>query len=198
MKYLKLFESWIDNPKFYRKSHGDILGGSNEGEFQPTQRERMIGAPEINDDLVKKGFPDKKNCIHFMDQEAFDSFGKSMSNVWGDYLYQVMVDDKSIIAWSFLLNINDWYYKSVPYDNNSRRSSLIQDLEATTEYADLDYYDHYEEDRNYEVLPLMTEILIDKQIIGFGTIDDLKKSKNYGKYRLFAWTNDKVYLKNIK
>jgi hypothetical protein len=56
MKYLKLFEAWIENPKFYRKSHVDVLDGLEEGVFKPKER-RQIGAESINNDLVSRGFP---------------------------------------------------------------------------------------------------------------------------------------------
>ena len=37
--------------------------------------------------------------------------------------------------------------------------------------------------------------MLDFKAIGTGTIDDLKKSPHYGKYNLYVWTTDKVYLK---
>jgi hypothetical protein len=123
MKYLKLEE-----PIFLRRSHYDLLAGEIEGQYQPVQRVRMIGSPVINQSLVSRGFPDKENCIHFMDQKAYDSFGTDMTTLWGDILYDVKIDDSSKIAWTFLLNINDWYYKSNPYKNN-RNHVVIQDLE---------------------------------------------------------------------
>jgi hypothetical protein len=70
MKYLKLFEAWVEEPIFLRRSHYDLLAGEIEGQYQPVQRVRMIGSPVINQSLVSRGFPDKENCIHFMNRVA--------------------------------------------------------------------------------------------------------------------------------
>jgi hypothetical protein len=199
MKYLKLFEAWVEDQIFLRCSHYDLLAGEIKGEYQPVKRVRMIGSPVINQSLVKRDFPDKENCIHFMDQKAYDSFGTDMTTLWGDILYEVKIDDSSTIAWTFLLNINDWYYKSNPYKNN-RNHVVIQDLE------DLGYGEIVAPlDNNYKIKPNkikivdeMTDMLIKSGAIGTGNIQDLKMSKYYGKgIRFFAWTNNKVYLRKI-
>jgi hypothetical protein len=199
MKYLKLFEAWVEEPIFLRRSHYDLLNGESEGEYQPAQRVRMIGSPVINQSLVSRGFPDKENCIHFMDRVAYDSFGTSMTALWGDNLYEVKIDDSSKIAWTFLLNINDWYYKSNPYKNN-RNHVVIQDLEKLG-------YDEIVAplDNNFKIKPnkikivdKMTDLLISSGAIGTGTIQDLKSTKYFKDgIRFFAWTNHKVYLKKI-
>jgi hypothetical protein len=38
----------------------------------------MIGPKDINDSLIKLGFPDKRKCIHFMDSVAFDPSYKGL------------------------------------------------------------------------------------------------------------------------
>jgi len=201
LKHLKLFESWVNTPTFYRLSHYDLLNGNSNGEYQPTKRVRMIGPSIINDALVNKGFPDKTNCVHFMDEKAFNESGVTMVNIWGRNSYEVKIDDNSIIAWTFLLNINDWYLKSSSYRYYSDEK-IIKDLKisgydevetATDEYDDIDI-----ESTKIEQIESMTDLLVSNEVIGFGKIDDLKKSKYYNQYRLFAWTNDKVYLNKIK
>ena len=193
MRYLKLFESWVETPKFYRKSHVDVLDGLEEGEFQPVVR-KQIGPELVNDDLVSRGFPDKSKCVHFMSEEAYNEFGKDLSGVWGKLLYEVKIEDTTKIAWSFFLNINDWYYRSLPYDRNSN-SDIIRNFEKNTNILDFEPYDKWDE--NNEVIPLTTDALLSEKIIGFGTINDLKKSPHWGKYRYYCWTNNKVYLKRI-
>jgi hypothetical protein len=183
MKYLKLFEAWINEPKFFRFSHEDMLNGKSEGEITPTQRVRMIGPEEINTDLVNKGFPDKRNCIHFMSEDAIDPNKK---HLWGSNVFEIQVDDKSIIAWTFLLNINDWYYKGSDY-SRLHHEQLIKNLESK-EYHQYSVY-------NTEDISSMTNLLLEVEAIGFGTIEDLKKSPWYGKYKYYAWTNDTVYVK---
>jgi hypothetical protein len=174
MRYLKLFEAWVENPKFIRFSHDDLP----EGEFSRSSKRTMIGPEMVNDELIKRGFPDKKNCLHFMSVEAMDL---SMRNIWGKNVYEVKVDDSSIIGWTFLCNINDWYYKSKGYD---RKKLIVQELEKNG-YDDL-YLD--------EDVSKMTDILLEVGAIGFGTIEDLKKSPWYGQLIYYGWTTDKVLL----
>jgi hypothetical protein len=195
MKYLKkykLFEAWVENPKFYRKSHEDVLDGLEEGVFKPKER-RQIGSESINNDLVSRGFPDKSSCVHFMSEEAYKTFGKDMSYVWGNFLYEVNIDDSSIIAWSFHLNINDWYYRSNIYNYN-KETNLIKSLEKNTNILEFEpLKDRWDE--NDESVRYTTDALLSEKIIGFGTIKDLKNSPHWGKYRYYCWTNEEVYLK---
>jgi len=102
MKYLKsykLFESLIEDITFIRMSHTDMLDGREEGWYQPNQR-RMVGPDAFNDSLVKAGFPDKKNCVHFMSESSYDV---GYSYIYGKNLFQVVIDDKSKLGWSFVL-----------------------------------------------------------------------------------------------
>lgn len=193
MRYLKLFEAWLETPKFYRRSHADLLNGLEEGIFKPTNR-RQIGAEVINDDLVSRGFPDKSKCVHFMSEDAYNEYGKELSHVWGKLLYEVKIEDTTKIAWSFFLNINDWYYRSPIYERNFN-SDIIKNLERNTNILDFEPYDKWDE--NDEVIKPTTDALLSEEIIGFGTINDLKKSPHWGKYRYYCWTNDEVYLKKI-
>ena len=71
MRYLKsykLFEAWIEDIKFFRFSKEEMI----EGEFIPGER-TMWGLDDFNDCLIKFGFPDKKQCIHFIDSIAFNT-----------------------------------------------------------------------------------------------------------------------------
>ncbi len=70
MKYLKLFEKFIEEPKFYRFNQFDLLGDKQEMQIKPKLR-KMIGPENVNETLVKRGFPDKQKCVHFMDSLAF-------------------------------------------------------------------------------------------------------------------------------
>lgn len=185
MKYLKLFERFIQDIKFYRFNHFDLLGENDSIKYSPKER-RMIGPEKVNNLLVKLGFPDKNKCIHFMDSIAFDPNFRSL---YGDFIYEIEVDDKSKIGWSFFIPINDWFYKGFSL-NKQRNNPALQDL-LKSEYKDLNYsYDDEDGD-----LGLMAEVLIKYGVIGNGNIEDLKKSKFFGNQSLFVWTNDDVIIK---
>ncbi len=189
MKYLKsykLFESLIEDITFIRMSHTDMLDGREEGWYQPNQR-RMVGPDAFNDSLVKAGFPDKKNCVHFMSESSYDV---GYSYIYGKNLFQVVIDDKSKLGWSFVAPINDWFYKGNSIQNSLRSGNeLVSDIMKSTFnkiYADSQTGEGVDESLNY---------LLDFKAIGTGTIEDLKRSPHFGKYNLYVWTTDKVYLK---
>lgn len=183
MKYLKsykLFESLVEDITFIRMSHTDMLEGGEEGWYQPNQR-RMVGPDAFNDSLVKAGFPDKKNCVHFMSEESYDV---GYSGIYGKNLFQVVIDDNSKLGWSFIVPINDWFYR-----NAKRKIELVSDIMESPfgqMYADSQTGEGVDESLNY---------LMDYKVIGTGTIEDLKRSPHFGKYNLYVWTTDKVYLK---
>lgn len=189
MRYLKLFETWVETPKFYRFSKHDMLSGDIESEYKPIDR-IMVGSIHINDALVSKGFPDKKRCVHFMDEISFEKFNKTdkwgnNKHNWGNYIYEVLIDDNSLISWVFLLNIGDWFYKYGKI-NNYLDHEIVKYLE-TLGFFEYDY------DLKRDI-----DILLSAEVIGYGTIEDLKKTKWWGKYNCFGWTNESVYLKQIK
>ena len=74
-------------------------------------------------------------------------------------------------------------------------------------FADIDtnpdmYDDEYEDDDTVvddsefqQRLDESLKYMLDFGVIGTGTIEDLKKSPHYGKYNLYVWSNDKVYIK---
>ena len=185
MRYLKsykLFEAWIEDIKFFRFSKEEMI----EGEFIPGER-TMWGLDDFNDCLIKFGFPDKKQCIHFMDSIAFNPEYKGL---YGNYTYQITVDDKSNLGWSFVVPINEWFYKGNPLQYALRQGNKLVKSIMETPYKDLGPYD--------DKLDEITKYLIDFRVIGTGTIEDLKKSPHYGKESLFVWTNDKVIITNYE
>lgn len=188
MKYLKsykLFEALVEDITFIRMSHTDMLDGVEEGWYQPNQR-RMVGPDAFNDSLTKAGFPDKKNCVHFMSEESYDP---GYSHIYGKNLFQVVIDDNSKLGWSFIVPINDWFYRGYTVTNAKRKIELVSDIMGSPfgqMYADTQTGEGVDESLNY---------LLDYKVIGTGTIEDLKKSPHFGKYNLYVWTTDKVYLK---
>jgi len=185
MKYLKLFEKFIEEPKFYRFNKFDLLGSEESLKLTPKYR-KMVGPENINDVLVENEFPDKHKCIHFMDSLAFSPDYKGL---YGDFIYEIQIDDESKLGWSFFFPVNDWFYKGNPF-YHERNNTAIQDL-LNSEYANLVYpYDDEHGD-----LDKMAEYCLEYEVIGTGTIEDLKKSKFFGKQKLFVWTNDDVIVK---
>jgi hypothetical protein len=181
LKSYKIFESWIDEPKFFRFSKEEMA----EGEFIPGKR-TMWGLDDFNTCLMKFGFPDKKQCIHFMDSIAFNPEYKGL---YGNYTYQITVDDKSNLGWSFVVPINEWFYKGNPFQYALRQGNKLVNSIMETPYKDLGHYEQLDE---------VTKYLLDYEAIGTGTIEDLKNSSHYGKERLFVWTNDKVIITNYE
>jgi hypothetical protein len=185
MRYLKtykLFEGYVDDPLFTRFSHNDLLNGEEEAEYQPGER-RMVGPDVFNDSLVKLGFPDKKRCVHFMDEIAFNPSGRESysPSLYGDKIYNVKVDDTSYLGWSFVSPVNEWFYKTRPGWNLFGKIKPLLDPKI---------FGPREDDQ--ETTDEFVKLLVQEGVIGFGTLSDLMRSKFWGKFPLFAWTNDKV------
>lgn len=201
MKYLKLFEKFIDEPKFYRFNQTDLLGQEDSMQLSARQR-TMVGPENVNSVLVKNRFPDKKNCIHFMDEKAFDPKYKT---IYGRFIYEVKIDDTSKLGWSFFIPVNDWFYKGYPYNHLTRYPEKLPDVVKDllySEYGNLDY--PYDDTDDFEDSPIMrksfnlekmADYLQEYKIIGTGTIEDLKRNELFGKYPVFVWTNDDVIIK---
>ena len=184
MRYLKpykIFETWINEPMFYRFSPVELP----IGEYEPVKR-NMWGPEQFNKCLVKLGFPDKNKCIHFMDSLAFSPDYKGL---YGNYIYQIQVDDNSNLGWCYLFPINDWFYKGFPFQYALKNDNKLINSIIKTPYNDLSHDGDEDE---------MAKYLLEFGIIGHGTIDDLKKSPHYGKEKLFVWTNDKVIISNYQ
>lgn len=186
-----LFESFADT-KFYRFNHFDLLGGEESLKLVPKKR-KMVGPENINAALVKKGFPDKHQCVHFMDEKAFDpSNSRTYNMLYGEFVYEIQIDSESKIGWSFFLPVNDWLYKAFPAQRELGNPAL-KDL-AESEYAELSYPEDEEEEQRGD-LDKMAELLMRFETIGTGTLEDLKRSKHFGKQKLFVWTGDPVMVR---
>lgn len=183
MKYLKIFEKFIEEPKFFRFNQFDLLGDNYELQYTPKNR-IMIGPENVNKVLVNRGFPDKQRCIHFMDSLAFSPEYKWL---YGNFIYEIQIEDDSKLGWSFFFPVNDWFYKGNPFQHE-RNNPAIGDL-LKSEYDNL----RYEKDDLHK----MADYCIQYEVIGTGTIEDLKRSKFFGKQKLFVWTNDDVIVKKF-
>jgi len=189
MKRLKRYkafisESYREEPKFFRFSNVDLLGGRGEAEFAPVKKKMIIGSYEYNDILVSLGFPDNTACVHFMDERAFDP---SYKNLYGKNIYRIKIDDESKIGWSFFFPVNDWYYKGYPFHNAAKKSSDIQDFERKTDFGSFSHLSTSEEE-----LINMAKLVMENGFIGTGTLKDLMESRFWGKEAVFVWTSDKV------
>jgi len=188
MNYLKLFEAWVENPKFFRFNREEKV----EGEWTPIDRQ-MWGSEEFNKCLVRHGFPDKKKCIHFMDSVAFN---RDYMGVYGQYIYEITVDNLSNLGWCFVCPINDLFYKGNSFYESLRQGNLLLASIMETPFKDLSVFTEGDVDLRSE-LNEMVKYLFEFNLIGSGTIEDLKKSPHWGKEKLFVWTNDKVNIKKI-
>lgn len=193
MRYIKLFEKFVNDVKFYRFNHNDLLGEESEKELTPGMR-NMIGADEFNEALVRVGFPDKKKCVHFLDSNAFDPGFKS---IYGRNIYNIEIDDQSKLGWSFYQPINEWYYLT-GFKFRNLDSSLRDEISKS---SPIDVY--YDEENTTEESVINQSVVRIKKVmeynfVGFGTIEDLKKNSLFGKVPLFVWTEDKVLVKKWK
>jgi hypothetical protein len=188
MKYIKIFESFQSEPKFYRFTKEDFLEGQEEAIYTPKKR-TLWGYRGYNDMLIELGFPDREKCIHFMDNRSFNSGSlQSFKNIYGEWVYEIEVDDSAILGWTFCLVINDWYfnyYKTKLGDNAIVRN--VRDYMKTLGEMDED-----------ESTSLRIKYLIDNGIIGNGTIEDLKKSPFFGRESVYVWTCDPVKVSKIE
>lgn len=189
MKWLKTYESFVENPKFFRFSQTDILLDNQSLEITPTENKYMVGDPKFIEALIDFGFPDLRKCIHFMDENTFLQ-GKFYKNLYGNYTYQVKIDDNSPLGWSFMTPVNDWWYKSNPYNNLKRGKEAVRELDMTG-YGQVDF-----EEASSEELKLEIKKLIDFGFIGTGNLHDLMGSKFWDTEKVFIWTSDKVKIEN--
>ena len=190
MKYLKTFESYREDPKFFRFSHVDLLGEKDQTEFTPMER-KMIGPDEYNDALVALGFPNKNKCIHMMNETAFDP---SYSTLYGKNIYNISIDDESKIGWSFFFPVNDWYFKGFPFHKASQENKDIQEFEDRTEFGSFEY----ENKNSKKKILRVTKLVVENGFIGTGTLKDLMSAKFWGSEKVFVWTNDKVIVSKYK
>ncbi len=188
MRYLKsykLFEAFVSDIKFFRFSREEI----SIGEYTPVKRS-MWGPENFNQCLVRNGFPDKSKCVHFMDSVAFNPEYKGS---YGSYIYEISVDDKSNLGWCFVAPINDCFFKTNNFRLALRDGNQLVKSIMETPFGELSALGS---DDN--IVDEMIKYLLDFEIIGCGTIDDLKKSPHFGKEKLFVWTNDTVVVSEYK
>ena len=190
IKTFKLFEAYLEAPKFYRFSHDDILGDKTQIEYTKKGRE-LTGQKIWNDVLVSNGFPDRLKCVHFMDERAYSP---DLKDLYGKNAYEVKVDENSIIGWTFFVTINEWYYNQSPTLFKARQKNPIINQELDKINPNFLRDSEFNKDENEMVDWYQNKIdtLLDAQFIGVGTISDLLKSPYWGKYPLFAWTTEPV------
>lgn len=180
MKYLKsykLFEAFSEDIKFYRFSRVEIP----EGEFVPGMR-TIWGSKDFNQTLTNLGFPDKSQCVHFMDSVAFNPEYKGL---YGENIYEIKVDDMSNLGWSFVIPINDWYYRGNTFYQAQRQKNPVIEEIMKTEFGSLEFLDNKSMDE-------VANFLIGFGAIGTGNLQDLKNSRFFGKEKAFVWTTDTV------
>lgn len=183
-KYLEFInEKLIEDTKFYRFSRVEML----EGEFTPEKR-TMWGSKDFNEVLVKLGFPDKSQCVHFMDAVAFNPDYKGL---YGAHIYEIKVDEMSNLGWSFVLPINDWYYRGSSFHQALKENNETIKQIMETEFGD----DTFSIDKSIDEV---AKFLVDFGVIGNGTLQDLKKSRLFGREKLFIWTSDTVMVNKYK
>lgn len=189
MKYLKTYESYVETPMFFRFSRSKMID-VDDAEITPTVKGALWGSERFKEILIGFGFPDQSKCIHFLDELAFDI---SLKNLYGEHIYQIIIDDESDLGWSFFIPINDWYYKSNSYYYELKRNVEFQKLHKG-EFGQ--FSSHNEPIDNEDVKA--TQILIDKGFIGKGKLKDLMSSQFFGKAKVFVWTTDKVKVRNYQ
>jgi hypothetical protein len=189
MKWLKTYESFVENPKFFRFSKTDILRDKQSIEISPRENQYMVGNSEYIKILLGFGFPDLRRCIHFMDEIAFRE-GSFYKELYGKFTYKVSIDNNSLLGWSFMTPVNDWWYKSNPYNRLKQEKESVRELDMTG-YGKVDFEEASEEELKVEI-----NKLIDFGFIGTGNINNLMSSNLWGKEKVFIWTIDTVKIEN--
>lgn len=204
MKYIKLFENW-NSEIFYRMTQRPEGDGAEEFEITQSYKEHFWGSSIVNEFLTEKGYPNQRKSVNFMDAVAFSEYKDFFKNVYGQNKYNIKIDDNYHLGWSFEIAISDIFYKChmlKNYLNLTKDSITYQKLEnikhlKTGFMFGSKSYDELE-DNEKEVLETIYEFLVSEYLIGQGTIDDLKSSPLWGKYKLFGWTEGKVLFSQYK
>jgi hypothetical protein len=123
-----------------------------------------------------------------MDNMAFNS-GEldNYKNLYGRWVYEIEVDENSNLGWSFCLVVNDWYFHY--YLHKLDGNPVVEDVR--------NYVSSLETQDEQEITNLRIDYVIERGIIGTGTLQDLKNSPFYGKQPVFVWTTDDVKMKVI-
>lgn len=179
-RYLEFVnESFIEDTKFYRFSRVEM----SVGEFTPVKR-IIWGSKEFNEVLVNLGFPDKSQCIHFMDSVAFNPDYKGL---YGRNIYEIQVDEMSNLGWSFVIPINDWYYRGNTFYQAQNSGNIVIKEIMETEFG----HDEFTDEKSIDEI---ANFLVDFGVIGTGTLQELKNSRFFGREKAFVWTTDTVLL----
>ncbi len=192
MKYIKTYEAYVEQPKFYRFTKTKLVDGL-EAEITP-QEKPLWGSEELNNILVGFGFPDKKRGIDLMDEVAYSTGDRSMySALYGKNISEIYIDENAKLGWSFVLVVNEWYYKGHPYQNARRTSTIIQDLEKNETYNQFSWAQDSIESAEEAI-----KIVYDRGLVGTGTLSELMKSPYWSKEKVYLWTTDKVLVKPVE
>lgn len=204
MKYIKLFENW-NSEVFYRMTQRPEGDGAEEFEITQSYKEHFWGSSIVSEFLTKKGYPNQRKSVNFMDAVAFSEYKDGFKNVYGENKYNIKIDDNYHLGWSYELGISDIFYKFdmlKKYLNLTKDSITYQKLENIGHLNcrfvfSYKSYDELEENEK-EVLETIYEFLVSECLIGQGTIDDLKSSPLWSRYKLFGWTEGKVLFSKYK
>jgi len=181
------------NLRFYRLSNEKYTNGW----YTPVKRQ-LWGSDEFNKFLIKLGLLDRENCIHFMDKISLETNLRSNKELYGNNLYEVYISDDSNLSWSFCYPINDWYYPRYKKGEYKLSTDLNKFMEKLSK-RDKTYSGEFIKRQEY-LTNKKYEYLLKLKITGSGSLNDLKKTKFFGKYPVFIWTNDDVrihYLEQI-
>lgn len=190
MRYIKTYESYVENPNFFRFSKTEI----SSPEIFPIEVKHMPGELKYIQILLDFGFPDLRKCIHFMDEIAFTDTEEQFvyKNFYGSYTYKVNIDSDSKLGWSFMTQVNNWWYKSNPYNYLKRTKEIVRELDESG-YGILDFEDSPVEESKVEI-----KKLIELGLLGKGSLSDLMNSKFWKEENVYLWTEDKVKIEKIQ
>lgn len=179
-KLIKTYESFRESKiSFYRFSRNELFQ-----QIAPSQS-RLVQYPMFVQILKDKGFPDLSRSIHFMNEIAFKKNSITYRELYGRFAYKVSPKADSLLGWSFMTQINNWwYFNSNQYNYLKTRKDLVKKLDNTG-FRTIDL-----EDATYEQAYNEITKLQNYGLIGFGRLEDLTTCELWGKEEVFIWTND--------
>ncbi len=178
--YLKTYEAFRNDVPFYRFSKNEIT----TNQIIPQKKE--ITFPNFVQILTDMGYPDLGESVHFMDELALNE-KFIFQQLYGRFLYKVIPDTQAKLGWSFLTQINNWWYHSSnQYNYLKNRNELVKKLDdtgfRTNDLEELPYEESYKEVLKLEKFGL----------IGKGTINELLSTELWGKEKVFVWTDKPI------
>lgn len=183
---IKTYESFRESKiPFYRFSKKELFH-----EIEPSRSQSTL-YPMFVQILKDKGFPDLSQSLHFMDEIALIN-KSTYKELYGKFLYKVSPKNDSLLGWSFMTQINNWwYFYSNQYNYLKTRKDLVKKLDDTG-FRSVDL-----EDATYEQAYNEITKLQNYGLIGFGNIEDLTSCELWGKEQAFIWTNDNLDVLSI-